>query len=77
MPLLNQFRPFSDSWHFAFNSDVKQTMDCMGMHGMVVQDVGMHDMAVHYVAVHDVGVPGMAMPSVSFTKCELFPAVKN
>jgi hypothetical protein len=51
---------FSDIWHVAVNSDVKETMHGMGMHHMVMNDVGMHDMgvydvAVHYVVVHDVG----------------------
>jgi hypothetical protein len=49
---------FSDSWHVAVNSDIKQTM-----HGMGVHDVGMHNMGVH-----DVAVPGMAMPSMNVYK---------
>jgi hypothetical protein len=68
MPLLNQFGPFSDSWHVAVNSDGKHTNHGMGVHDVVMHDVGMHgmgvhDVAMHYVAVHDLGVPGMAMPS--------------
>ncbi len=56
MPLLNQFGPFSDSWHVAVNSDIKHTMHGIGVHDVVVHDVGMHDMGVHDVAVHDVAV---------------------
>jgi hypothetical protein len=77
MPLLNQFGPFSDSWHVAVNSDVKHTMHGMGVHDVVVHDLGMHDMGmhevvVHDVAVHDVGVPGMAMPSMDIHKMGTF-----
>jgi hypothetical protein len=64
---------FSDSWHVAVNSDVKQSMYGMGVHDIVMHDVGMPDMdvhyvAVHYVAMHDVGVLGMAMPSMDVYK---------
>jgi hypothetical protein len=37
MPLLNQFGPFSDSWHVAVNSDIKHTMHSIGVHEVVVQ----------------------------------------
>jgi hypothetical protein len=63
---------FSNSWHVAVNSDIKQTMHGMDMHDIVMHDVGMHD-----IGVHDVAVPGMAMPSMTFIKSELFPAVKS
>jgi hypothetical protein len=77
MPLLNQFGPFSDSWHVAVNSDVKYTMHGIGVHDVVVHDVGIHDIGVHDVAlhdvtVHDVGMPGMAMPSMDVHKHKLF-----
>jgi hypothetical protein len=77
MPLLNQFGPYSDSWHVAVNSDVKHTMHGMGVHDVVVHDVGMQDMGVHDVAVldvavHDVGMPGMAVPSMDIHKTRTF-----
>jgi hypothetical protein len=73
MPLLNQFGPFSNSWHVAVNSDVKHTMHGIGVHDVVVHDVGMHDMGVHDVALHDmtvhnVGMPGRAVPSMDVHK---------
>ncbi len=58
MPLLNQFGPFGNNWHVAVNSDIKHTM----------QGMGVHDVAMHYVAVHDVGVPGMAVHSMEVLK---------
>ncbi len=42
MLLLNRFRPYSDSWHVAVNSDVKHPM-----HGMSVHSMGVHDVAVY------------------------------
>ncbi len=73
---------FSDSWHVALNSDVKETLHGMGMHDMVVHHVGMHDMgvhdvAVHYMAVHDVGLPGMAMPSLDVYRTLTFSSGKK
>ncbi len=63
---------FSDSWHVAVNSDIKQTMHSMGMHDIVVHDVGMHGMGVH-----DVAVPGMAMPSLDLYKKLTFSSGKK
>jgi hypothetical protein len=50
---------FSDSWHVAVNSDIKQTM-----HGMLVHDIVVHDAGMHDMGMHDMAVPGMAMPSM-------------
>jgi hypothetical protein len=68
MSLLNQFGPFSDSWHVAVSSDEKHTMHSMGVHDIVVHDVGMHDIGVHDVAMHNVGVPGVVIPNMDFDK---------
>jgi hypothetical protein len=53
---------FSDSWHVAVNSDIKQTM---------------HGMGVHDIVVHDVAVPGMAMPSMDVSKMLTFTSGKK
>ncbi len=57
MSLLNRFWPYSDSWHVAINSNVKHTMQGMGMH-----EVAVHDMAVHDAVVHGMDVPGKDVP---------------
>jgi hypothetical protein len=70
--LLNQFGPFSNSWHVAVNSDVKHTMhgmvDDTVMHDACMHDMGMHDVDVHNVAVHFMGMPVMAVPSTDVYK---------
>jgi hypothetical protein len=63
MQLLNQFGPFSDSWHAAVSSDIKHTM-----HGMYMHNMGVHDVVMHYMAVHDVGMPGMSVPKMDVYK---------
>ncbi len=70
---VNQFGPFSNSWHVAVNSDIKHTMHGIGVHDVVLHDVGMHDIgvrdvALHDVTVHDVGMSGMAVPSMDVHK---------
>jgi hypothetical protein len=73
---------FSNSWHVAVNSGVKETMHGMGMHDMVRHDVGMHDIdvhvvAMHYVAVHNVGLPGITMPSMDVYETLTFSSGKK
>jgi hypothetical protein len=65
MLLLNQFWPYSDSWHVAVNSNVKHTngmgMPDMALHDMDMLDVGVHDMGVHSMDMHRMGEHNMGM----------------
>ncbi len=56
MPLLNWFRPNSDSWHVVVNFSVKHIMHSADVHGVGGPDVGMHKMGMCKVAVHSAAV---------------------
>jgi hypothetical protein len=45
MPLLNQFLPYSVSWHVTVNSYIKHSMHCIGLHDVAMVDVAVHDVA--------------------------------
>ncbi len=58
MLLLNQFWPYSDSWHGTVNSEVKQTKHGVGMLNINLIDKCM-SMGMHCVVVLSAEMPGM------------------